>query len=196
MKKIGVVILAILLTILLLIATINDVSCSRKKSNNSSISETSKTNVIINEKQLENSEIIKDPIVDVPIATVSPTPTITVIVTPTIVLDSPSNDTVVVPKEIERKNYVEVDINTIPYSNEYNTVKTKLTARKTFTDGVQIFYVLVLTPIEKIKSLEAFNYYVSYETFNSCTLGSTFMVEYELFDNNILSINNLKKLEN
>lgn len=207
MKKIGAIIVGILLALLLLVVTASDVIENvNKKSINKNVKSTTKSNSYNNKVDNTNKQEIKPDIEPIQ-PTKPPTQEIKDSDKENVVdfedvdiihidenIKDIDNTDIVIEKIVKKREYLEIDINTIPYSNETIEVECVVSEKNVFSNGQQLIYEIILKAKEPNSEINELNYYISYKSFNSFTLGELCILEVELFENNIISINNLKKI--
>lgn len=170
MKKIGVIIISVLLSVLLIFVTFDGVMSTEKQ-----------------KKPVQTTK---------PQATITKEPeaikTEGVLPTNTPEADSSEKENTT---SIEYPNGLEeVDINSIPYTNKYITDDVRVSSKNVYTDGGQLYYQITFTTVDTSKKEETFKYFVSYSTYNSYALGDMLSIEYEHFGGRIISVNAIKKL--
>lgn len=172
MKKIGIIIMGVLLAILLFVVSIKSIGGSIKnnKSNSNSVSSTQ----IVQ----ENKKVVKS---------TEQAPVVTPIVTAKAEIEGADKGTTMSEEEILTMK--ELDLSTVPYSNKYSTESCTIVDKKAYYSENQIFYSLKIF----IKSINKnLDYYVGYSTYNAFKVNAKVTVEYEKFDNGIVSITSIK----
>lgn len=205
MKKIGAIIVGVLLALLLLIVTVSDlINTDNKKYKPENQQEDlegikeeiTKKPTKTPQKEVDSVELIQDEDEKIyeeekeqaeeadidTVSNISPTPK--------------SETDIVVERVIKKREYIEVDINTIPYTNEKTEIECVVSAKNVFSNGKQLLYDIVLKPKDIENYKDEISYYVSYSSYNNFTLGEVCLLEIEVFENNIISVNTLKIIKN
>ena len=197
MKKAWIIIIGVCFAILLILVTVKNKSDS--KSNSQKIAVTS-----IPDKEIEietsptpysnnTTQNFKEPDIN----KINIIEDIKVTVTPTI---KPS-PTVEPTKEVKKeeinnsikKELLEIDINTVPYKNNINTADVIVSEKHVYLYNSQLLYEIIFKMSDDASYKDSIVYYVSYDNYNSFILGEMYTIEYEQFNNGVLSVNKLKK---
>lgn len=193
MKKVGVFIISVLLVLLLLVVTLRGCNSDKKNNNASKIVYESNAQVVKENTSNENVEVKEN--TPTPEVTEEVMQKVTEEITPEIKNNSDEYSGVLEDIIINgiTEGLIEVDESTIPYSGVYNNEKMKIADKRVYTDNYQLYYLIILVPITENSTLNSLGYYVSYSSYSKVNIGDILDVEYELFSNNIISINLLEK---
>lgn len=187
MKKAGVIIISILIVILLLLVTTKQ-GCGRGDINREYVTSksSSKQKPIVNHQssqQTDKSKVDKstetEPMKEQKINNEEKS-------NKQVIEDIISNSKILSGLE-------EVSEETIPYKQEYISEKVKIAKKSIYTDGSQLYYLLVLSPVSEKSDIETLGYFVSYSTYKDCNINDVLDMEYERFSNKIISINLIMK---
>lgn len=172
MKKIGIIIMGVLLAVLLFVVSIKSIGGSIKNNR-------SNNNISSTQTAQENKKVVKS---------TEQTPVATPIATAKAEIEDADKGTVISEEEIITMK--ELDLSTVPYSNKYSTELCTILDKKAYYSENQIFYSLKIF----IKSIgKNLDYYVGYSTYNAFKVNDKVIVEYEKFDNGIVSITSIKQ---
>lgn len=180
MKKVGIIIIGLLLAVLLMIVSVNSVGGTKSGTQNTNVVQSS-TNT-----QVQNStQVIQ--VTATPEVTSEPT------AEPTEEPAEPKAEIGELDKgtamsEEEVITMTELNLDTVPYKNKYTTESCTITDKKAYFSANQIYYSLKIHLKEANKTID---YYVGYSTYNALELNDKITVEYESFDNGIVSITSI-----
>lgn len=179
MKKVGAIIIGILLGVLLLVVSLSSVATNKSKK--SEVRQSTKQEQTTQQKKQKKKK--KE-------STTESTP-----VSTTEVVTTEKAEINIVEKSDTENDVVmkEVDINTIPYSNELHKTEAIVSKKHVYIKGDDLFYCVELNPTKEGCDVDCFTYYVSYSSYNSLSLGDICVVEYENIGGGLVSIYSLAK---
>lgn len=174
-----------LLAVLLIVVSINSVSKTKKKTP-TNVVQSSQSQQVQN-GQIQNNQAATDQMQQITqtqeAITTEPTE---IPATPKAEIGDLDKGNSLSEEEVITMN--ELDLSTVPYQNKYITESCTITNKKAYFSANQIYYSLKIHLKEVNKTID---YYVGYSTYNALEVNDKITVEYESFDNGIVSITSI-----
>lgn len=170
MKKIGIIVISALVTLLLLVVTIgNSISNRGSKTQQANTSVNTEVNRSTPRKESVKTEV-----------PVTPRSEMSNIDSGTMSSDSPN----IIDME-------EVNIDSVPYTNKYETGYATVLRKESYMSNKQLYHSVVFS-LETENNIEV-NYFMGYSSYNSIEVGDRMLLEYEKFSNGFISIVSISK---
>lgn len=185
MKKVGIIIISALLALLLIVVSVNSLSKSSKKGS------TQPTNVVQSSQTQQNSHVQSNQVQNN--NTQNSNTQASANITATEIPATPKAEVGDLDKgaslsEEEVITMTELNLDTVPYKNKYITESCSISDKKAYFSDNQIYYSVKIYLKEVDKTID---YYVGYSTYNALKVNDKITVEYESFDNGIVSITSI-----